>query len=35
LTPDHPVKEKITMDLSEWEHDESRLSPEQLASIPD
>jgi hypothetical protein len=35
LTPDHPVKEKITMDLSEWEHDESRLSPEQLASQPE
>ncbi len=32
LTPDHPVKESIRMDLSEWDHDESRLTDEQIAA---
>ena len=31
-TPDHDVKEKITMNLAEWDHDASRLTPEQRKS---
>lgn len=30
LTPDYPVREKIQMNLAEWDHDESRLTPQQL-----
>jgi hypothetical protein len=31
LTPDEPVNEAITMNLAEWAHDETRLTPEQIA----
>jgi len=32
LTPRDAVHEAITMNLAAWDHDETRLSPEQLAS---
>ena len=35
LTPETDVREAITMNLAEWDHDESRLSPEQLSSGPE
>jgi hypothetical protein len=31
LTPGEPVNEAITMNLAEWAHDETRLTPEQIA----
>jgi len=31
LTPDEVVVEPITMNLADWSHDETRLTPEQLA----
>ncbi len=33
--PDHDVKEKVVMNRSEWDHDETRLTAEQLASEPE
>ncbi len=35
LTPDHDIDDAITMNLAEWDHDETRLSPQQLTSEPD
>lgn len=32
LTPDQQVAEVISMNLADWDHDETRLSPEQFAS---
>lgn len=32
LTPDDAVAETITMNLADWDHDETRLSPEQVAA---
>lgn len=34
LTPDYPVKDKIQMNLADWDHDETRLTPEQLSEQP-
>jgi hypothetical protein len=31
LTPDRAVNEAVTMNLAEWAHDETRLTPEQIA----
>jgi len=31
LTPDGPVTEAITMNLADWDHDETRLSAEQFS----
>lgn len=31
LTPQSDTREAITMNLADWDHDESRLSPEQLS----
>lgn len=35
LTPMHAVNEVITMNLADWDHDESRLTPQQLRSEPE
>jgi hypothetical protein len=35
LTPDEAVNEAITMNLAEWDHDETRLSPEQFSAPVD
>ena len=35
LTPDHPIKESIRMNLEEWDHDESRISTEAAGNEPD
>jgi len=32
LTPDEAVAEAISMNLADWDHDETRLSPEQVAA---
>ena len=32
LTPKEDVKESIKMNLADWDHDETRLTEEQLAS---
>lgn len=33
LTPAGPVNEAITMNLADWDHDETRLTPEQLGAL--
>jgi len=33
LTPDGPVTETICMNLAEWAHDETRLTPKQLSQV--
>jgi len=32
VTPDEPVNETISMNLADWDHDETRLSPQQFSA---